>query len=87
MTQMMVSSSASEHQVMSVREHVVALVGLAAVDTSGVAIGVVTEVLHNTGQELLVVRRASGDDVLVPFAIFSAVSQRVSYPWCWASSP
>ena len=43
------------------------LVGLTVVDAGGTEIGSVAQVLHNTGQELLVVRRAPRDDVLVPF--------------------
>ena len=42
------------------------LVGLTAEDTEGTRIGVVTEVLHHTGQELLVLD-ADGREVLVPF--------------------
>ena len=44
------------------------LVGLAAVDTAGTALGVVTDVLHHTSQDLLVLEpTAGGEDVLVPF--------------------
>jgi 16S rRNA processing protein RimM len=46
------------------------LVGLAVEDTAGTAIGVLTEVLHNASQDLLVIRSgegAEGRDVLVPF--------------------
>jgi 16S rRNA processing protein RimM len=46
------------------------LVGLTVEDTDGTRIGVVTEVLHHTAQELLVIRTAEGADgreVLVPF--------------------
>jgi 16S rRNA processing protein RimM len=42
------------------------LVGLTAEDTDGTLIGVVTEVLHHAGQELLVLD-ADGREVLVPF--------------------
>jgi 16S rRNA processing protein RimM len=42
------------------------LVGLAVEDTEGTAIGSVTEVLHNSGQDLLVID-ARGREVLVPF--------------------
>ncbi len=42
------------------------LVGLSAEDTDGNRIGVVTEVLHHTAQELLVID-ADGREVLVPF--------------------
>ena len=42
------------------------LVGLTAEDTDGTRIGVVTEVLHHAGQELLVLD-ADGREVLVPF--------------------
>lgn len=42
------------------------LVGLTAEDTDGRRIGVVTEVLHHAGQELLVLD-ADGREVLVPF--------------------
>jgi len=44
------------------------LVGLAAVDTAGTALGAVTDVLHHASQDLLVVEPvAGGEDVLVPF--------------------
>ncbi len=46
------------------------LVGLAVEDTDGTAIGVLTEVLHNAGQDLLVIRSGDGSEgreVLVPF--------------------
>ncbi|MEP6814219.1 MAG: ribosome maturation factor RimM [Marmoricola sp.] len=46
------------------------LVGLAVEDTDGTAIGVLAEVLHNAGQDLLVIRAGEGADgreVLVPF--------------------
>lgn len=47
------------------------LVGLAVEDTDGTAIGTVTEVLHNSGQDLLVItasdERGDGREVLVPF--------------------
>jgi 16S rRNA processing protein RimM len=42
------------------------LVGLAVEDTEGRSIGTVTEVLHNSGQDLLVID-AGGREVLVPF--------------------
>ncbi|MQY03046.1 ribosome maturation factor RimM [Actinomadura macrotermitis] len=42
------------------------LVGLAVVTAEGEDVGTVTEIRHH-GQDLLVVRRASGGDVLVPF--------------------
>jgi 16S rRNA processing protein RimM len=43
------------------------LVGLAVTTTDGRAVGEVVEVLHGTGQDLLAVRTAAGDEVLVPF--------------------
>lgn len=44
------------------------LVGLAAVDTGGAALGGVIDVLHHASQDLLVVEPiAGGEDVLVPF--------------------
>ncbi len=46
------------------------LVGLTVEDTAGTRVGVVTEVLHHTAQELLVIRTVEGADgreVLVPF--------------------
>ncbi len=46
------------------------LVGLSAVDTAGVALGTVTEVLHHGAQDLLVITRtgrAGEAEVLVPF--------------------
>lgn len=44
------------------------LVGLAAVDTTGAALGEVTDVLHHASQDLLVVEPVTGgEDVLVPF--------------------
>ncbi|MDL4771648.1 MULTISPECIES: ribosome maturation factor RimM [Thermomonosporaceae] len=42
------------------------LVGLAVVTAEGAEVGTITEILHH-GQDLLVVRRTGGDDVLVPF--------------------
>lgn len=42
------------------------LVGLAVRTVDGQAVGNVTDVLHH-GQDLLIVRRASGGDVMVPF--------------------
>jgi 16S rRNA processing protein RimM len=41
--------------------------GLAVVDTAGTAIGVVDDVVHLPGQDLLSVRREGGREVLVPF--------------------
>jgi 16S rRNA processing protein RimM len=41
--------------------------GLAVVDTAGTAIGVVDDVVHLPGQDLLSVRRDGGREVLVPF--------------------
>ena len=41
--------------------------GLAVVDTHGVAIGVVDDVVHLPGQDLLSVHREGGREVLVPF--------------------
>ena len=51
------------------------LEGLTAVDALGAPVGTVAQVLHHTGQDLLVVRRAAGADVMVPFvaAIVTAV--------------
>lgn len=43
------------------------LVGLRVVTTDGRDIGEVAEVLHSGAQDLLVVRRDDGEDVLVPF--------------------
>jgi 16S rRNA processing protein RimM len=43
------------------------LVDLTAISVDGAEIGVVTEVLHTAGQDLLVVRRSVGGEVLVPF--------------------
>lgn len=43
------------------------LEGLEVVDVQGNRIGVVAEVLHTAGSELLSVRRPDGDEVLVPF--------------------
>jgi 16S rRNA processing protein RimM len=43
------------------------LVGLAVHTTSGDRVGTVQEVLHGTGQDLLVVRGADCREVLVPF--------------------
>ena len=43
------------------------LVGLVAVTDAGEPVGTVTEVLHRPAQDLLVVRRTAGADVLVPF--------------------
>jgi 16S rRNA processing protein RimM len=41
--------------------------GLAVVDTAGTAVGVVDDVVHLPGQDLLSVRREGGREVLVPF--------------------
>lgn len=55
------------------------LVGLAAVDGSGVVLGAVTDVLHHTSQDLLVVAPvAGGGDVLVPFV--AAIVPTVDVP-------
>ena len=43
------------------------LIGLAAVLGDGSVIGEISDVLHPPGPDVLVVRRPSGDDVLVPF--------------------
>lgn len=43
------------------------LVGLAAYDESGAALGAVTAVLHGAAQDLLSIRTADGRDALVPF--------------------
>lgn len=43
------------------------LVGLSVADTSGAALGEVIGVEHLPGQDLLVVRRPSGEDRMVPF--------------------
>ena len=43
------------------------LAGLRAEDRDGVPLGVVAEVLHPPGGDLLVVRRPDGREVLVPF--------------------
>lgn len=43
------------------------LEGLAVADPAGVELGTVAAVLHNPGQELLVVRRPDGVEALVPF--------------------
>ncbi|HEY6793794.1 MAG TPA: ribosome maturation factor RimM [Kineosporiaceae bacterium] len=51
------------------------LVGLAAVDPAGVALGEIVAVQHPGAQDLLVVRRSDGQERLVPFvtAIVPAV--------------
>ncbi len=51
------------------------LEGLQVIDGDGGQVGTITAVLHHTGQELLVVRRPTGAEVLVPFvaAIVTAV--------------
>jgi 16S rRNA processing protein RimM len=43
------------------------LIGLNAVATSGEALGVIEDVLHPPGADLLVVRRPDGSEALVPF--------------------
>ena len=43
------------------------IVGLAAVSSSGEALGVIEDVLHPPGPDLLVVRRPDGTEALVPF--------------------
>jgi 16S rRNA processing protein RimM len=43
------------------------LVGLRVLDAAGVAVGRVTDVVHNPAHELLVVRRDDGAQALVPF--------------------
>ncbi|MDQ6649421.1 MAG: ribosome maturation factor RimM [Actinomycetota bacterium] len=43
------------------------LVGLAAVDPAGAALGVVEDVLHPPGTALLAIRRPDGSELLVPF--------------------
>jgi 16S rRNA processing protein RimM len=43
------------------------LVGLDVEDTSGTQVGVVAEVLHHTGQDLLVIDAGDRREVLVPF--------------------
>jgi 16S rRNA processing protein RimM len=43
------------------------LVGLAAVSVDGGRLGSVAEVRHTGAQDLLVIRRPAGDEVLVPF--------------------
>lgn len=43
------------------------LVGLPALTTDGVAVGVVSEVMHLPAQDLLVLRDSAGAEVLVPF--------------------
>ncbi|HEX2177155.1 MAG TPA: ribosome maturation factor RimM [Nocardioidaceae bacterium] len=43
------------------------LVGLQVHDHAGTVVGEVADVLHNPAHDLLVVRRKSGGDVLVPF--------------------
>jgi 16S rRNA processing protein RimM len=43
------------------------LVGLAVVTTEGAEVGAVSEVLHTTAQDLLVVRTPEGAELLVPF--------------------
>jgi 16S rRNA processing protein RimM len=55
------------------------LIGLAVVTTAGVPVGEVTDVLHH-GQDLLVIKRASGPaaDALVPFV--SAIVTEVDVP-------
>jgi 16S rRNA processing protein RimM len=53
------------------------LIGLAAVTADGDSLGEVVDVEHH-GQDLLVLRRASGDDALVPFV--SAIVTAVDVP-------
>ncbi|GLY72621.1 ribosome maturation factor RimM [Actinoallomurus iriomotensis] len=53
------------------------LIGLAAVATDGTALGEIVDVEHH-GQDLLVLRRPSGDDALVPFV--SAIVPTVDVP-------
>lgn len=43
------------------------LVGLRVLDTSGVSLGEVTEIVHTPAGELLAIRLADGTDALVPF--------------------
>jgi 16S rRNA processing protein RimM len=43
------------------------LIGLTAALPSGEAVGVVDDVVHVPGSDLLVVRRTDGSEVLVPF--------------------
>ena len=43
------------------------LIGLAAVDTDGAALGEVTAVVHGSAQDLLTIRTPDGRDTLVPF--------------------
>ena len=43
------------------------LIGLKARTVDGAELGAVTDVLHNPGGELLVIERAEGGDLLVPF--------------------
>jgi 16S rRNA processing protein RimM len=43
------------------------LVGLRAITTDGAALGVVCDVLHLPGQNLLAITRTGGSEVLVPF--------------------
>lgn len=43
------------------------LVGLAAVDTAGDHLGLVEDVLHPPGADLLAIRRSDGSELLVPF--------------------
>ncbi len=43
------------------------LVGLEVLTTAGAPVGTVAEVAHATAQDLLVVARADGEEVLVPF--------------------
>lgn len=53
------------------------LIGLAAVTADGTALGEIVDVEHY-GQDLLVLRRATGDDALVPFV--SAIVTDVDVP-------
>jgi 16S rRNA processing protein RimM len=43
------------------------IVGLRAVTVDGATVGEVSHVIHLPGQELLAIRRPTGDEVLVPF--------------------
>jgi 16S rRNA processing protein RimM len=53
------------------------LIGLAAVTADGAELGEIVDVEHH-GQDLLVLRRATGDDALVPFV--SAIVTDVDVP-------
>ncbi len=47
--------------------HDLALIGMTVRDPDGAEVGVVAEVLHLPGQDLLAVRRPEGAELLVPF--------------------